>query len=363
MEIEIKLFNNRTYLKSNSIIGKTNENISTTLKFILVNEMADKNFYIEFEKPDGTKLSTPKLDILTSEEIFYVNYLIPNSLLDQEGNLNVEVILRDNEGLVFKSFTIKFTILKSINATEEIEENFPDFVSEAQKVIDLIETTGDGKSYLSNDGTYKEVKSSGNVEWEDIENRPTSLSEFENDEGFITSFTESDPTVPSYVKDISLEDIEKWNNQGSSTKDYNELSNKPITNILGTEDTPIYLRELQTGAYLINGVCKPFNGSDDSMVASSAVSFINQFETVTAIQIFYPPYNQVQYFEVYDNNYISNVVALNDLGTNISNLEESKEDKSNKVTSITSKSTDEEYPSARCVYNLIGDIERLLSEV
>lgn len=37
-----------------------------------------------------------------------------------------------------------------------------------------------------------------------------------------------------------------------------------------------------------------------------------------------------------------------------------KEDKSNKVTSLSSSSTDTEYPSAKCVYDLIGDIESAL---
>lgn len=40
-----------------------------------------------------------------------------------------------------------------------------------------------------------------------------------------------------------------------------------------------------------------------------------------------------------------------------------KEDKSNKVTSISSSSTDTEYPSAKCVYDLVGDIESVLHEL
>lgn len=35
----------------------------------------------------------------------------------------------------------------------------------------------------------------------------------------------------------------------------------------------------------------------------------------------------------------------------------------NKVTSISSSSTDTQYPSAKCVYDIIGDIESLLAEV
>jgi len=38
-----------------------------------------------------------------------------------------------------------------------------------------------------------------------------------------------------------------------------------------------------------------------------------------------------------------------------------KEDKSNKVTSISSSSTDTQYPSAKCVYDLIGNINTILA--
>lgn len=40
-----------------------------------------------------------------------------------------------------------------------------------------------------------------------------------------------------------------------------------------------------------------------------------------------------------------------------------KEDASNKVTSLSSSSTDTQYPSAKCVYDLVGDIETLLSNI
>lgn len=46
-----------------------------------------------------------------------------------------------------------------------------------------------------------------------ILNKPTKLSDFINDAGYITSFTETDPTVPSYVKEITETDITNWNNK------------------------------------------------------------------------------------------------------------------------------------------------------
>ena len=56
-------------------------------------------------------------------------------------------------------------------------------------------------------------------------------------------------------------------------------------------------------------------------------------------------------------------------GTNIDSFADvesalsDKEDTSNKVTSISSSSTDTEYPSAKCVYDLIGDVETLLASI
>ena len=53
---------------------------------------------------------------------------------------------------------------------------------------------------------------------------------------------------------------------------------------------------------------------------------------------------------------------------NLSNLSsvgqaiiDSKENISNKVISLDSSSTDEEYPSAKCVYDLLGDVESLIN--
>lgn len=40
-----------------------------------------------------------------------------------------------------------------------------------------------------------------------------------------------------------------------------------------------------------------------------------------------------------------------------------KEDKSNKVTSISAQSTDTQYPSAKAVYTVLGNIEILLSQI
>ena len=42
---------------------------------------------------------------------------------------------------------------------------------------------------------------------------------------------------------------------------------------------------------------------------------------------------------------------------------EDKQDKSNLVTSLSSSSTDTQYPSAKCVYDIVGNIETLLYNI
>lgn len=48
---------------------------------------------------------------------------------------------------------------------------------------------------------------------------PTKTSDLTNDSGFITSYTETDPTVPEHVKNITEQDIANWNSNtgGGST--------------------------------------------------------------------------------------------------------------------------------------------------
>ena len=43
--------------------------------------------------------------------------------------------------------------------------------------------------------------------------------------------------------------------------------------------------------------------------------------------------------------------------------EDVSESTTNKVTSLSSSSTDNQYPSAKCVYDLVGNVESLLNNI
>lgn len=67
--------------------------------------------------------------------------------------------------------------------------------------------------------------------------------------------------------------------------------------------------------------------------------------------------------ETQNTNIENNATAISNLTTRVATNEQNinnKEDKSNKVTSISSSSTDTQYPSAKCVYDIVGDIESIL---
>lgn len=68
-------------------------------------------------------------------------------------------------------------------------------------------------------------------------------------------------------------------------------------------------------------------------------------------------YNYSTYTLASNDNFISKGTLENVItGKNL-------ETANNKVTSISSSSTDTQYPSAKCVYDLVGDIESILEEL
>lgn len=159
--------------------------------------------------------------------------------------------------------------------------NYPDIINKPK--INNVELVGN-KS-LNDLGIQPE----GNYALEsDI---PTKTSDLTNDSGFITGYTETDPTVPSYVKNITQANITSWNNKGTYSK--------PSTGIPSTD---------------LSSAVQTSLGKADTAIQSH--------QDITG-----------------------------------------KEDKTNKVTSISASSTDTQYPSAKCVYDIVGNIETLLGGI
>lgn len=239
MLILLECFDDRTIKGDVHIIGKENENVSTILKIIIPDDLANNDVFLEFEKADGIKLATQKLEALYEEKP-YILFEMPNALLDVVGELLMEAVFRGANDYVFKSFTYKFHIKEAINASETLQIEYPDFVSEAVKALEqmetIVDTTGDGTKYLANDGTYKTVS--------------------------------------------------------GGASDYNSLENKPIT-ILNETENFIYMKDLLTGLYLASGNVQPYDGADITITADHTLMVVLNDGTYAYV-IFFDNLNNIE---------------------------------------------------------------------
>lgn len=121
-----------------------------------------------------------------------------------------------------------FEIEAGENITLEREDN----------IITISSTGGSGGTSdytdLTNKPSINDVTLTGNKTTSDLglqpagnyaleSDIPIKTSDLQNDSGFITSYTETDPTVPSYVKSIRQEDITSWNNKQDTISDLSTI--------------------------------------------------------------------------------------------------------------------------------------------
>lgn len=82
------------------------------------------------------------------------------------------------------------------------------------------------------------------------------------------------------------------NTGGSGTTNYNDLTNQPIVNLIGTESSPVTLNELEYGIYLIKGSYR-YNAIDEIKQSSSPLSIQIFADSATG--------NKAAKFEVMEN--------------------------------------------------------------
>ena len=97
--------------------------------------------------------------------------------------------------------------------------------------------------YISNEGSAIGISNvlvngvsvvSGNVAYVVV---PTKTSELENDSGYLTR--ETDPTVPRYIKSITLNDINNWNNKQDTLVSGTNIKTINNTSLLGSGNIEI----------------------------------------------------------------------------------------------------------------------------
>lgn len=120
--------------------------------------------------------------------------------------------------------------------------------------------------------------------------------------------------------------------------------------IESSTDNMVYLRDLESGTYVLYGKFRPYNGSTSISTFSSGmlVSVIRN-STISYIQIFYSKNNTIQYCEITDDTYTRHDAKLINMET-----------VANKTNTVDADSDDEHYPTAKAVYDAM-ELKRIES--
>lgn len=163
------------------------------------------------------------------------------------------------------------------------------------------------------------------------------------------------PTIPSEVTEATVSGWGFTKNTGTYSKPSGGIPKSDLDSTvqasLSKADTALQT-EQYTGTY-----SKPSGGIPKSDLASVVQTSLDKADT--ALQSYTEQYTGT-ITGITMNGASKGTSGVVDLGTVITSHQDisGKEDKSNKVTSISSSSTDTEYPSAKAVYDLaIGDVD------
>lgn len=126
---------NHSLVSDTNILGVGKENRSENIEIhIQYPELLTKWAYIEFLLPDDSSFLTPRLEVVDG----VITYAVPNSIM-KGGYLKIQVVFRDTTSWIWKSF-IKMVIVKcALNVADDVAEENPDFITEAQIILDKCE--------------------------------------------------------------------------------------------------------------------------------------------------------------------------------------------------------------------------------
>lgn len=146
---------------------------------------------------------------------------------------------------------------------------------------------------------------------------PTKTSDLNNDSGFITSVPVTSVNSKTGAVVLSASDV------GALASNTAYVSSVNGSSGAVTISVPTKTSDLQNDSGFLTSAVTTFNGQSGAVTYSAPVSSVNgQTGAVTGLQT-----------------------------------------TSNLVTSVSSASTDTQYPSAKCLYDMVGDIETLLASI
>lgn len=265
-------------------------------------------FYIEFKK----QISETEYEVIKTEVktlIFNSSFNVDKEISEEEINILDKLIVKideatkranaisqDLEEKVANDYYRGATGEKGADAkingvnTLSIEAGTNITLDQEGSTLTINSTGGSGGTSdytdLTNKPSINNVILSGNKSLNDLgiqpagnyaleSEIPTKTSDLTNDSGFITGYTETDPTVPSHVKNITQANITSWNNKSDFSGNYNDLTNKPTIPSEVTETTVSnWGFTKNTGTY-----SKPSTGIPKADLASAVQTSLDKADT------------------------------------------------------------------------------------
>ena len=128
--INVTIGDDHSYNCNTVAIGRAGENNITQLEITIPEELNTFGAYLDFKTSKGETHKTPQLEIFNN----IIEYNIPIGLLKNAGNLEVQLVLQNENGEIWKSNTKKYVVLKSLDAVDDIPFQ-DDFIHEANRVL------------------------------------------------------------------------------------------------------------------------------------------------------------------------------------------------------------------------------------
>lgn len=225
--IRITINDDHTYNCNAVTIGRAGENEITQLEITIPEELNTFWAYLDFKISNGATYKTPRLPI----ENNVIEYDIPSGLIKDGGSLEVQLVLQNENGKIWKSASKKYVVLKSVGAVEDIPFK-EDFITEAQKILDSIKNCVvggssstisyvalDSSKWIGTESPYSQVVTiSGTTPNSKIDLNPTveQLNIFhtkdiafvvENDNGIITVYCIGQKPTNDYTMQVTITEV------------------------------------------------------------------------------------------------------------------------------------------------------------
>ena len=274
--------------------ARNNDEINRIAQYNMIQEKLDNG---DFNGTDGEDGYSPIVETSKSGKVTTIN------ITDKNG-VHTATILDGEDGSASSGDMKK----------EVYDTNDNGIVDNAEKVNNHIVLKD-----VPADAVFTDTVFSGN--YNDLTNTPTipsKTSDLTNDSGFITGYTETDPTVPSHVKGITQANITSWNNKSDFSGDYDDLTNKP--------DLTDYVTNTDYATNTTGGVVK---------IATEFSARLNPNNTLQAIPRTFNEYENMNTSNFISKGTLENVITGKGLAT-----EDYVDSKASQVSTIPTASVD-----------------------